>query len=211
MIYVGHSEGNANVMTSPGFQLETGVPETGHFSRNRINVGISIFPICFFSSFAFMDYRFSKKHCRTSPVEFTVCRSKFCGFRELLDLGSNYVYVNTYKISSLDTMFYEFKYAHCNSTIFNCFTPKAAAARTNVCGLSSLSWKLVREENSRENPCKPYGHITPNLDGGFNPSEKYESIGMIISTIWKNKKCSKTPTSNVRNLNWFPDVSKLTT
>ena len=31
----------------------------------------------------------------------------------------------------------------------------------------------------------------------FNPSEKYEdsSIGMRISNIWKNKKCSKPPTS----------------
>jgi len=27
------------------------------------------------------------------------------------------------------------------------------------------------------------------------PSEKYESVGMIIPNIWKNKKCSKPPTS----------------
>ena len=26
------------------------------------------------------------------------------------------------------------------------------------------------------------------LVGGFNPSEKYESVGMIIPNIWKNKK-----------------------
>ena len=26
------------------------------------------------------------------------------------------------------------------------------------------------------------------------PSEKYESVGMIIVNIWKNKKCSKPPT-----------------
>ena len=34
------------------------------------------------------------------------------------------------------------------------------------------------------------------LVGGFNPSEKYESIGMIISNIWEHKKCSKPPTSH---------------
>ena len=28
---------------------------------------------------------------------------------------------------------------------------------------------------------------------GFNPSEKYQSVGMII--IWTNKKCSKPPTT----------------
>ena len=33
------------------------------------------------------------------------------------------------------------------------------------------------------------------LVGGFNPSEKYWSIGMIIPNIWRNKKCSKPPTS----------------
>ena len=32
------------------------------------------------------------------------------------------------------------------------------------------------------------------LVGGFNSSQKYESIGMIIPNIWKNKKCSKPPT-----------------
>jgi hypothetical protein len=32
------------------------------------------------------------------------------------------------------------------------------------------------------------------LVGGFNPSEKYYSVGMIILNIWKNKKCSKPPT-----------------
>ena len=26
------------------------------------------------------------------------------------------------------------------------------------------------------------------------PSEKYESVGMVIPNIWKNKKCSKPPT-----------------
>jgi len=32
------------------------------------------------------------------------------------------------------------------------------------------------------------------LVGGFNPSEKYYSVG-IIPNIWKNKTCSKPPTS----------------
>ena len=35
------------------------------------------------------------------------------------------------------------------------------------------------------------------LVGGFNPSEKYYSIGMIIPNIWENMKCSKPPTSHV--------------
>ena len=35
------------------------------------------------------------------------------------------------------------------------------------------------------------------LVGGFNPSEKYSSVGMIIPNIpniWENIKCSKPPT-----------------
>jgi hypothetical protein len=32
------------------------------------------------------------------------------------------------------------------------------------------------------------------LVGGLNPSEKY-SVGITIPHIWKNKKCSKPPTS----------------
>ena len=30
----------------------------------------------------------------------------------------------------------------------------------------------------------------------FHPSEKYQSIGMVIPNIWENKKCSKPPTSS---------------
>ena len=30
--------------------------------------------------------------------------------------------------------------------------------------------------------------------GGFNPSEKYESFGIIIPNLWENKKKSKPPT-----------------
>ena len=45
------------------------------------------------------------------------------------------------------------------------------------------------------------------LVGGFNPSEKYLSIRMIIPNIWEHKKCSKPPTSFLethRNLALFP-------
>jgi len=41
----------------------------------------------------------------------------------------------------------------------------------------------------------PRGLQTHLLVGGFNPSEKYESLGIIIPNIRKNKKCSKPPTS----------------
>jgi len=34
------------------------------------------------------------------------------------------------------------------------------------------------------------------LAGGFNPSEKYKSVGVTIPNILKNKKKSKPPTSN---------------
>ena len=34
------------------------------------------------------------------------------------------------------------------------------------------------------------------LVGGFNPSEKYWSVGIIIPNIWENKKCSKPPTNH---------------
>jgi hypothetical protein len=37
------------------------------------------------------------------------------------------------------------------------------------------------------------GHIL-KLVGGFNPSEKYQSVGIISPNIWKNQKCSKPPT-----------------
>jgi hypothetical protein len=35
------------------------------------------------------------------------------------------------------------------------------------------------------------------LVGGLNPSEKYESVGIMLPNIWKNEKCSKPPTSYV--------------
>ena len=36
--------------------------------------------------------------------------------------------------------------------------------------------------------------LNQHLVGGFNPSEKYQSVGMIILNIWKNKTCSTPPT-----------------
>ena len=33
-----------------------------------------------------------------------------------------------------------------------------------------------------------------DIVGGFNTSERYESIGMTIPSICKNEKCSKPPT-----------------
>ena len=42
------------------------------------------------------------------------------------------------------------------------------------------------------NPSEKY-HIL--LVGGFNPSKKYWSVGMMIPNIWKNKKCAKPPIS----------------
>ena len=41
-------------------------------------------------------------------------------------------------------------------------------------------------------PCWPGTHLV----GGFNLSEKYESVGINIPNIWKNKTCSKPPTSH---------------
>jgi len=38
--------------------------------------------------------------------------------------------------------------------------------------------------------------VQSHLVGGFNPSEKYLSVEMIIPNIWRNKKCSKPPTSH---------------
>ena len=35
------------------------------------------------------------------------------------------------------------------------------------------------------------------------PSEKYESVGMVIPNIWKNKKCSKPPTRWVHVVRCF--------
>jgi hypothetical protein len=44
-----------------------------------------------------------------------------------------------------------------------------------------------------------------SLVGGFNPSEKYWSVGMIIPNIWGNKSCSKPPTSHISTLK-LPEI-----
>ena len=46
------------------------------------------------------------------------------------------------------------------------------------------------------NPPLKSSKIIKTLLGGFNPSEKYKSNGMIIPNIWKNTKCSKPPSRN---------------
>ena len=40
------------------------------------------------------------------------------------------------------------------------------------------------------------------------PSEKYQSVGMIIPNIWKNKKCSKPPTSYGKSVKLLAHRSK---
>ena len=46
-----------------------------------------------------------------------------------------------------------------------------------------------------EVPMKQKQHIY--LVGGFNPSEKYSSVGIIIPNIWKNQTCSKPATRHI--------------
>jgi len=36
--------------------------------------------------------------------------------------------------------------------------------------------------------------VNDNLVGGFNPSEKYSSMGKILPYIMENQKCVKPPT-----------------
>ena len=49
------------------------------------------------------------------------------------------------------------------------------------------------------------------LVGGFNPSEKYQSIGMIIPNTWKNKKCSKPPTRYIKSPCYSWETSTIST
>ena len=42
------------------------------------------------------------------------------------------------------------------------------------------------------------------LVGGLNPSEKYSSIGMIISSIWENKSHVPVTTNQLFNIAWDP-------
>ena len=39
--------------------------------------------------------------------------------------------------------------------------------------------------------------VNVDLVSGFDPSEKYESQFGLLFPIWKNKKCSNPPTSDV--------------
>ena len=61
----------------------------------------------------------------------------------------------------------------------------------------SSGWRLPRLWNKYESVGMmkfPRYRIKMNLVGGSNPSEKYQSVGMIISNIWET--CSKPPTRN---------------
>ena len=48
-------------------------------------------------------------------------------------------------------------------------------------GNNILGYEPLNPIKSPENPNKPH------LVGGFKPSERYWSVGMIIPNIWKNK------------------------
>jgi hypothetical protein len=56
---------------------------------------------------------------------------------------------------------------------------------------------------------KHCNNIIESLVGGFNPSEKYWSIGRIIPYIMENKKCLKPPTRLYRNLPFFASSSNI--
>ena len=72
--------------------------------------------------------------------------------------------------------------------------------------LKSAPWNIVGYSTTLYEKINKIGQITISmaitmenpylfyLVGGFNPSEKYESIGMIISNVWKKRSCSKPPT-----------------
>ena len=51
-----------------------------------------------------------------------------------------------------------------------------------------------------------FNHVQHHLVGDFNPSEKYQSGGMIIPKIWKNKKCSKPP---IRYICFLPNYQTM--
>ena len=66
---------------------------------------------------------------------------------------------------------------------------------------SSPSPSAKKQSNqiaNTENRCRENQEIKNNLNlvVGFNPSEKYYSVGIVMLCIWKNRKCSKPPTSN---------------
>ena len=48
--------------------------------------------------------------------------------------------------------------------------------------------------------------INKKLVGGFNPSEKYGSIGMINPNIWKNNTCSKPPGQSTGKCPLIPHI-----
>ena len=45
--------------------------------------------------------------------------------------------------------------------------------------------------------------VNDNLVGGFNPSEKYSSMGKILPYIMENQKCVKPPPEYESQLGWL--------
>jgi len=50
--------------------------------------------------------------------------------------------------------------------------------------------------------------MAPLLVGGFNPSEKYWSVGIIIPNIWKHKKMFQT-TNQLYLTHFFESFNKV--
>jgi len=56
--------------------------------------------------------------------------------------------------------------------------------------------------------------IQKHLVGGFNPSEKYESNGIIVPNIWKNKSHvpNNQPDTNIHSIQpWVPTSARIST
>ena len=62
---------------------------------------------------------------------------------------------------------------------------------TQWSGTSSNNCGLTNPIHGRLDDPKTYSWLVVEP----YPSEKYESVGMIIPNLWKNKKCSKPPTN----------------
>ena len=58
--------------------------------------------------------------------------------------------------------------------------------------------KLSSSETDHQKTCLKTKNsiIVYHPVGGFNPSETYQSVGILIPSIWKSRKCGKPPTSH---------------
>ena len=87
--------------------------------------------------------------------------------------------------------------------------PSSVSSRSrsqNCTSVAFFAWQggLVLGETDRSG-----GWVEKMISGWWltYPSEKYESIGMIIPNIWENKKCSKPPTRFHQQETWTMVVS----